>query len=116
MVTHFFGEIVMSELIIEDRILTCPNCGGEYLHQKDVQIFTREGEDRETKKTVVNSGTGKVNQMDGDQSAENPSSRRGGMSIFFMCEYCTSTDNFSPLYQLNIYQHKGQTFMEWSEH
>ncbi len=38
-----------------------------------------------------------------------PSPRRGGMVIGFSCEGCSAISS------LSIYQHKGQTYVEWTD-
>ena len=40
---------------------------------------------------------------------DNPSARRYGLRIFFWCEHCCAV----PV--LNIYQHKGNTFLRWED-
>jgi len=39
--------------------------------------------------------------------SKNPSKRRDGIRIAFECEAC------GPVQPLVIYQHKGETFVEW---
>jgi hypothetical protein len=47
--------------------------------------------------------------VDEDMS-NNPSSRRQGLKINFICECCEAK-----VHTLNIVQHKGSTLMFWSE-
>lgn len=95
--------------------LDCPSCGGNYLHHVGLAYFSR-AEDAKRGDSVLLS-----NALDGDErqfycshisnAAMNdcPSPRRHGMSIFFECEDCESK------LSLFIFQHKGQTFIEWDE-
>lgn len=91
-------------LVSPDKTLKCPHCGSDYLHQERVWVFHRPNEDAsiglavEIKGQIIEPGT-----MD-----ENPSPRRDGMSIGFSCEACQSTP------KLNIWQHKGQTMVNWA--
>jgi hypothetical protein len=86
--------------------LNCPDCGFNYLHHDRVTIYDR-GEDAErTIRTEVNRGHA-VTALLPSAMAENPSSRRDGLSIRFWCEGCPATP------ELTIAQHKGQTFLAW---
>jgi len=82
--------------------MRCPACGHSNLHHARVEIFDRKREDGEGLHTKVASG---VVTIDNDLS-ENPSTRRGGLKIYFWCEHC------SALPTLSIYQHKGCTLIE----
>ena len=81
--------------------------GCNNLHQKSVEIFDRE-EDEETGLHVV-AERDKQLLVDEDMS-NNPSSRRQGLKINFSCECCEGK-----VHTLNIAQHKGTTFVFWSE-
>jgi hypothetical protein len=87
--------------------LVCPTCGSTYLHQKTVGVYNCEEDKSEGTHVEVDWNRVTVdNSMSG-----NPSPRRHGLSILFYCEECDGENPASQI--LNIYQHKGQTFMEW---
>ena len=84
----------------------CPSCGGENLHQQGKAIYHRETEDSEMGLRVLISEQILINN---DASMEcNPSSRRDGLRIDFMCEHC---DMIS---ELQIIQHKGTEFVSFT--
>lgn len=89
--------------------LSCPCGSGGNLHQGNVTIFAC-GED--ANKTVVIAQDGPTAQVSEFPSADtcNPSPRRHGMLIEFHCEQCSDQT-----YRLAIFQHKGNTFVEWVE-
>ena len=89
-------------------------CGSDYLHQGNITIFER-GEDDDT--TTVIAQDGKTVQASDFPNRDtcNPSPRRHGLIIEFDCEDC-GVSNGRPdgaLQRLAIFQHKGNTFMEW---
>ena len=92
--------------------LDCPACGGNYLHHKGIMYYNRN-EDSETGDFVIlcktEKGGFKVTQETNYSMTHCPSPRRDGMEIFFTCECCPAKSI------LAIYQHKGQTFIEWKE-
>lgn len=62
--------------------LSCPECGGAYLHQMGVSLPTF-------------AATSKI-------------------TIHFWCENCTGMNGIDPAeHALDIYQHKGNTYLEW---
>jgi hypothetical protein len=92
-------------------------CGSTYLHQGNVTIFAR-GEDGDI--TTVIAQNGREVQASKFPSLDtcNPSPRRHGLIIEFDCEDCGTwggdrPDRGGALQQLAIFQHKGNTFMEW---
>ena len=102
------GETTMNKrqpiTFCQDGLLECPNCGDHYLHQMDVAVFKRK-EDEQYGSTTFISHDGSVKQtnlLDG-----NPSPRRDGMAIKFVCELCDAN------LDLVIFQHKGLTKIEW---
>jgi rubredoxin len=92
--------------------LDCPACGGNYLHHEGIMYYNRN-EDSETGDFVIlcktEKGGFKVTQETNYSMTYCPSPRRDGMEIFFTCECCPAKSI------LAIYQHKGQTFIEWKE-
>lgn len=95
-------------------------CGNDYLHQQDITLFVR-GEDGETTTVIAQNGhTAQVSSFPSDDTC-NPSPRRHGLILEFMCESCSwdydpnKADEpvFTRPQRLAIYQHKGGTFLEW---
>ena len=86
----------------EQIVLCCANCGHEYLHHYEVQVYERE-EDKKTGTYV--SVRGDVIYSDSNM-ALNPSSRRNGISILLSCEQCPVIN------KLTIVQHKGSTLID----
>lgn len=80
-------------------VLTCPGCGGDYIHHYQVDTYSRH-EDGSVGHHVQASVS--AVKLDNDLSG-NPSTRRHGLSILFWCEYC---DDIS---KMTIAQHKGST-------
>ncbi|HEX3861073.1 MAG TPA: hypothetical protein VHY35_05220 [Stellaceae bacterium] len=99
------ATIELQALLSRDGVLRCPNCGGEYLHEKRVEVFHRSQEDGPWYGITIENGTALA-----DCSAPNPSYRRDGLLIFFECELCALETADIPL---AVYQHKGRTFIEW---
>lgn len=97
---------------IDDGVLSCPHCKSDYLHHTMVEIYNRR-EDKDWDRISVStcdemSGDNKY-ELSIDQKGINPSLRRSGIRIIFSCEQCEH------LSKLVVYQHKGQTFMEWEK-
>lgn len=85
--------------------LACPSCGGKYLHHSTVRVWHRK-EDAETGTFVISKR--KKTEVFCDHPMNTcPSTRRDAVGIEFWCELC------SAISQLNISQHKGQTFTQW---
>jgi hypothetical protein len=97
----------------EDGRLACPKCGDIYIHQGNITIFERREDDNYV--TVITQNDAEVTTarfLNADTC--NPSSRRHGMLIEFTCEHChASPPEFRQPFRLAIYQHKGNTFVEW---
>ncbi len=89
--------------------LICPHCGGNYLHQGTVVVYDRHEDADKVRRTIVNQGAVSSTDIDNNTSG-NPSSRRHALTVFFECEFCQRDD-----LQLHIIQHKGNTFVEWSD-
>jgi len=81
--------------------LDCPKCGVEMTHQHQVEIFSRQEDDR-VKSCIIDLYSGKIT----DGNGINPSPRRQGIRIHMRCE---SGCDFS----FNIYQHKGFTCLDY---
>jgi len=89
--------------------LLCPYCGGNNLHQGTVVVYDRNEDADKVRRTIVNQGAVSSAEIDNNTSG-NPSLRRHALTIFFECELCQHAD-----LQLHIIQHKGITFVEWSD-
>jgi len=89
---------------VGESVLVCPLCSGQYLHHDTIEIFERDEDDEKGMHTIVSREHADVRH---DSLVGNPSARRHGLIIKFICEGCSGT----PI--LAISQHKGQTFMEW---
>lgn len=79
-------------------------CGNANLHQEQVKVYWREGEDSNLGR-CVSSTKQKTEQF--EHQSGNPSPRRDGLLIRFSCEHCFAEP------ELAIYQHKGATYMKW---
>lgn len=93
--------------------LDCPHCGGNYLHHHGITYYNRS-EDAERGDLVKLNYINADDQWSFDVSHQTnasmrscPSPRRGGMEILFNCECCSAISS------LAVYQHKGQTYIEW---
>jgi len=109
------GEIHLENgLSFDDNVLLCPRCGGYNLHHEDVIVCSRKYDDGSDGISAKIDRHG-VATIDGDPVTNNPSSRRSGLSISFWCENCMQDHNDDSQFSLNIYQHKGSTYMEWAD-
>jgi hypothetical protein len=97
------GIMVIDPKIDINNVLECPSCNESNLHQTSVGVFFRkEDSDDGVFKKIDNTGVQYANP------SRNPSTRRDGLLISFVCEHCTADP------ELAIYQHKGSTFVEWN--
>ena len=81
--------------------LVCPKCGFDYLHQIEAKCTWRNNDDADG--TCFSSSRTKqsIEKLDAKDI------RRDNLVIEFYCEGCLKNVD------LMIYQHKGQTFMDW---
>jgi hypothetical protein len=86
--------------------LACPKCGGENLHHEVVVVYDREEDATLVTKIVVGKGDVSKREVKSEGSG-NPSARRDGMSIGFICETCPAWP------ELTVEQHKGSTYLAW---
>ena len=87
--------------------LACPCCQHPYLHHGAVTVYDRDQEDAEiVVVTVVDGGVTRVKLLPSAHSG-NPSRRRDGLAIRFLCEDCQTIS------ELTCEQHKGRTFLAW---
>lgn len=95
--------------------VNCPHCDDDYTHHLFTEIFNRH-EDSETGEHILISTPESLgsefspfvipeNMVDCDLS-QNPSERRTGIKITFICESCWS------LFAFKFAQHKGTTIVE----
>jgi len=101
--------------IAHNEILCCPCCGEPNgLHQNVATLYN--GADAITEVTAE--GFTRTWPNDPQQSELNPSAHRHGLTLHFWCEFCHVDPNGGdnrdgPSMALRIYQHKGQTFINW---
>lgn len=82
----------------EDDEIYCPECGKNgYLHHSSVVVYERKEDQTATIHEIGPKTT----------LRPNPSPRRHGIRIRFTCEQHTGA------WDLLIFQHKGQSYMEW---
>jgi hypothetical protein len=93
-----------------NHVLLCPKCGGNNLHHDAVAVFDRSDENGPIRATLVDDAvTVKIVSREESVQLGNPSDRRSGLAIDFLCESCGSLPG-----PLTIEQHKGETYMKWS--
>ena len=95
----------------EDTWLCCPSCnesGG--MHQEIITVYPSAGG-----VVQINTGNGNIRTWgSGTPQADlNPSMYRDGLTLHFSCEHCDGLEDGHSI--LNIYQHKGITFLNWGE-
>ena len=95
----------------EITILRCPHCRGNNLHHFRVRVFDRHEDDVIVVETTVQSGLSAAHRIPSEDS-RNPSSRRHGLAIDFVCENCGDTPK--PIV-LTVAQHKGSTHVAWGD-
>ena len=87
--------------------LCCAHCGGDYLHRTRTCHYLRPQEDSAAGTVIVTTPGGSYTTQ-GASMADNPSSRRSGLTIEFFCELC------GKLSMLSLAQHKGRTEVKWT--
>jgi len=90
--------------------LCCPLCDSTYLHQIAVFAGFRRVEDEPESLTVAVDKTG-VRTSIGSLA-----DRRDEVVLYFACEQCTPESTWAvpeAELSLRIYQHKGETILEW---
>ncbi|MDZ5727787.1 hypothetical protein SPG90_04555 [Enterobacter sp. D2] len=86
-----------------EHVLFCPYCNSNYLHQGKVEVFERQEDAKEGTHVIIDNDDVTINR----NLSGNPSRRRHGLKIGFWCENCKE----HPV--MSIYQHKGQTMLEF---
>lgn len=92
--------------------LRCPRCDSINLHQAGVTIFERKEDDALVTRIAVDGPRAEVTVTPSNGS-DNPSARRHGLVIRFLCEGCNWTQDPPDLIELTIAQHKGSTEIGW---
>ena len=87
-----------------EKILVCPHCGEVFLHQYKTEIFDRDEDELEGLHVITDRENDIIIKRDLEG---NPSKRRDGLRVHFFCEICRASS------ALEIYQHKGQTFVKF---
>jgi len=88
----------------KENLLVCPHCGEVFLHQYKTEIFDRDEDELEGFHVITDRENDIIIKRDLEG---NPSKRRDGLKIHFFCEMCSAKS------VLDIYQHKGQTFVKF---
>lgn len=88
--------------------LLCPRCGGNYLHHGSVIIRNRLKEDGPVEVIAI-TGVSEVSRA----AVPLAWGRRQDLTIGFACENCDGASEENLF--LHIVQHKGQTFMFWTD-
>lgn len=109
----------MIDVEIDSTALVCPECGEQNLHQTHIEIYARS-EDAKTGNLVAvdltHGGTAVIQGSPEVDTPRNPSARRHGLRIFFMCEHCSADEHGEPISNsLCIEQHKGTTYVYWDD-
>lgn len=113
--------ITKVDLLSSDRkeisdTLQCPKCDSYNMHHINVEVFDRNEDDltgEHISLTVKQShGWGCLNVIPPEHTVDdsmkhNPSSRRTGVSIAFVCEQCHA------VIKLGVAQHQGQSRLSW---
>jgi len=108
-------ELPIQDPFGDDEPLICPSCGSDYLHHHGIAYFDREEDSKRgslvfiQKHSLEEEESLRVVQESNSLMDGCPSPRRGGMVIGFGCESCPAISS------LSIYQHKGQTYVEWTD-
>lgn len=89
-----------------ESILICPHCGDVFLHQYKTEIFDCDEDEIEGLHVITDRDADNKIIVKKDLKG-NPSPRRDGLKIHFFCEMCSAKS------ALDIYQHKGQTFVKF---
>ena len=87
----------------DQYVIYCAHCGGEFMHQRDVEVFHRDEEDS---LTGLHAWIRGVEFVTTESVEGNPSGRRDAVVLGFWCEQCESTT------VLEFIQHKGTELVE----
>ncbi|MEO5346866.1 MAG: hypothetical protein H7834_10880 [Magnetococcus sp. YQC-9] len=105
-------EICPCEVVIQDEVLRCPRCGGEYLHQQRVRIFSKPQEDGDAVRNDSDPAGGTSTSIQ-----KHAPGSRDSLFIEFSCEFCDKSrydDTFPETrFYLCVFQRKGLTLINW---
>lgn len=104
-----FSAVGISQVGNESGHLRCPRCNSENLNHIGARFFIRH-EDAMDVAVVDVEGPGVSMRMEKNQKSGNPSARRHGLVVQFVCEICPDDGT---VLELMIAQHKGQTEIGW---
>lgn len=109
-----FPPVTLAAAYSNKFALVCPRCGSENLHHKVVTVFDRSEDDKDVLVTTANTAETKISIE--SPCMRNPSSRRDGIAISFMCECCDGdpSSEKEPI-ELAVEQHKGTTYIGWRD-
>lgn len=96
--------------------LMCPVCENNNLHHGAVVVYSRNEDGTQVRVTCVD-GQEVATSLENSAEVENPSSRRGAISILFSCEHCHAGEDGHDQWRhhrLDVVQHKGTTYLNWS--
>lgn len=97
----------MTEVKLEEKDLLCPGCGEKYITHTQVMVYDRGEDDESTKMILVDEDGSVTEGVVPSVFARNPSQRRHGVALKFLCEVCCGE------FELTIAQHKGFTELRW---
>jgi len=98
-------NIAAERVRLDERTLACPAFGSSYLHHGKVVAYDRDEDAAYVRPTIIDADV-RMEMVANDRC--NPNVRRHGLTIEFWCEGCGGD-----VHELNIAQHKGETFIEW---
>lgn len=90
----------------QNNWIECPACNGTNITYRTIRIYDRDEDAGYTTKIKIDDGKVSMAEVP-SQGCGNPSSRRCGVSLEFVCEGCSKDLRFE------IAQHKGATAFDW---
>lgn len=84
--------------------INCPVCQCEFTHIDKVSVFSRREDETSHLETNIDLENKQINSTIVDGHGKNPSGRRNGLILHSYCEE-------GCVYDVEIYQHKGNTFI-----
>lgn len=99
---------LQEQIEIQDDCLCCPRCGDFHIHQVGVDIFDREED--EPRGTLTEVRKEQICSYVKHDLSGNPSKRRDGIVIRFVCEQCPDE-----VFLLAFSHDRGKTLVFWCE-